>query len=177
MLPSWVDWACFQGCSCSGCMRNAKSPYKISTARANSSTMARSTQAAIFVFSHGHSNKSCWYWQDETFPQLYFSKIERYFDRLSASLIFAGYFFDFDMSKKSKITKSALCSLLRWTVHPASSRLPVSEVKYSRRKYRCFNSGPSRVYALPCNNLPPFHRVICTCMCVCIRDSTIQKSG
>jgi hypothetical protein len=34
-------------------MRNGKSPYKISTTRANSSAMARRTQAAIFVFSRG----------------------------------------------------------------------------------------------------------------------------
>jgi hypothetical protein len=59
-------------------------------------------------------------------------------------------FSDFDMSKKSKITKSALCSLLRWVRHAASSRLPVSEVKYSRRKYRGFNSGPTAVYAPSC---------------------------
>ena len=148
MLPFWVDWDYFQGCSCSGSMCNAKSPYKISTARTNSSVMARRTQAAIFVFSHGYSNESCWYWQDKTFPQLYFSKIDRYFYRLSASS--PAIFFDFDMSKKSKITKSALSTLLRWTVHPASSRLPVSEVKYSRRKYRGSNSGPTRVYALSC---------------------------
>jgi hypothetical protein len=43
------------------------------------------TQAAIFVFSNGHSDESCWYQQDKTFPQLYFSKIDRYFYRLSAS--------------------------------------------------------------------------------------------
>ena len=74
-----------------------------------------------------------------------------------STVIFTGYqhlrrlfFFDFDMSKKSKITKSALWTILRWTVHPASSRLPVSEVKHSRRKYRGFNSGPTAVYAPSC---------------------------
>jgi hypothetical protein len=35
-------------------------------------------------------------------------------------------------------------------VFPVSSRLPVSEVKYSRSKYRCFNSGTTTVYALSC---------------------------
>ena len=150
MLPFWVDWDYFQGCGWSGSMCNAKSPYKISTARTNSSVMARRTQAAIFVFSHGHSNESCWHWQDKTFPQLYFSKIDRYFYRLSASS--PAIFFDFDMSKKSKITKSVLGSLFRWVGHAASSRLPVSEVKYSRRKYRGSKSGPTGlgVYALSC---------------------------
>ena len=125
-------------------MCNAKSPYKTSTARTNSSVMARRTQAAIFIFSRGYSNESCWYWQDGAFPQFFFPKFDRYFYRLSASS--PAIFSDFDMSKKSKITKSALWIILRWTVHPASSRLPVSEVKYSRRKYRGFNRSPTAVY-------------------------------
>jgi hypothetical protein len=110
-------------------MCNAKSPYKISTARANSSAMAmaRRTQAAIFVFSHGYSNESCWYWQDYNFSATLFFKNRPLF--LPAISIFAGYFFYFDMSKKSKITKSALCLLLRWADYAASSRLRVSEAK------------------------------------------------
>jgi hypothetical protein len=53
---------------------------------------------------------------------------DRYFYRLPASS--PAIFFDFDMSKKSKITKSVLHgSLFRWVGHAASSRLPVSEVK------------------------------------------------
>ena len=77
-----------------------------------------------------------------------FFKIERYFYRLSASS--PAIFSDFDMSKKSKITKSVLVPLFRWTCHAASSRLPVSEVKYSRRKYRGFNRSPTAVYAPSC---------------------------
>jgi hypothetical protein len=84
-------------------------------------------------------------------------KLFRKFIFQKSTVIFTGYqhlrwlfFSDFDMSKKSKITKSALCPLLRWTVYPASSRLLVSEVKYSRRKYRGFNSGPTAVYAPSC---------------------------
>ena len=148
MFPFWVDWDYFQGCGCSGSMCNTKSPYKISAARTNSGVMTRRTQAAIFIFRHGYSNESCWYWQDKTFPQLYFSIIDRYFYRLSASspVIFS----DFDMSKKSKITKSALVPLFRWTCHAASSRLPVLEVKHSRKKYGGFNRSPTGVYALSC---------------------------
>ena len=150
MLPFWVDWDYFQSCGCPGSMCNAKSPYKTSTARTNSSAMARRTQAEIFVFSCGYSNESCWYWQDPrwTFPQLYFSKIDRYFYRLSASS--PAIFFDFDMRKNQKITKSVLVPLFRWTCHAASSRLPVSEVKYSRRKYRGLNTPPTAVYAPSC---------------------------
>jgi hypothetical protein len=54
------------------------------------------------------------------------------------------------MIKKSKIKKFALVQLFRWMCHAASSRLPVSEVKYSRKKYRGSNSGPTGVYALSC---------------------------
>jgi hypothetical protein len=86
--------------------------------------------------------------QNKTFPQLYFSKIDRYFYRLSAYSL--AIFSDFDMSKKSKITKSALSTILRWTVFPVSSRLPVSEVKNSRSKCRGSNVGATAVYALSC---------------------------
>jgi hypothetical protein len=72
---------------------------------------------------------------------------------LPAISIFAGYFFsDFDMSKKSKITKSALGALFLWVGHPASSRLLVSEVNFffPRSKHGASNSRPTRVYALSC---------------------------
>ena len=148
MLLFWVDWDYSQGCGCSGSMCNAKSQItnhhaKPAPREPIAAPRGGTLQAAIFVFSHGYSNGSCWYWQDKTFPQLYFSKIDRYFYRLSASS--PAIFFDFDMSKKSKITKSALCPLLRWTVNPAGSRLQVSEVKRnSRSKHRGSNcSGPA----------------------------------
>jgi hypothetical protein len=63
----------------------------------------------MFVFSRGYSNKSCWCWQDKAFPHLYFSKIVGYFHLLSASS--PAICFDFEMSKKSKITKSASCPM------------------------------------------------------------------
>jgi hypothetical protein len=66
-------------------MCNAKSPYKTSTARTNSSVTEGHAHAAIFVFSLGYSDESCWYWQDKAFPQLCFSKIDHYFYLLSAS--------------------------------------------------------------------------------------------
>jgi hypothetical protein len=85
------------------------------------------------------------------------TKLFRNFLFQKSIVIFTGcqhlrrlFFLILTLSKKSKITKSALCPLLRWTVHPASSRLPVSEVKYSHGKYRGSNSGPTRVYALSC---------------------------
>ena len=125
MLPFWVDWDYFQGCGCSGSMCNAKSPYKISTARTNSSVMARRTQAAIFVFSHGYSNESCWYWQDKTFPQLYFSKIDRYFYRLSASSL--ATFSDFDMSKKIKNNKN--CVIFNTSMDGPSGKLSIAGLR------------------------------------------------
>jgi hypothetical protein len=57
-------------------------------------------------------------------------------------VIFTGYqhlrrlfFSDFDMSKKSKITKSLLWLLLRWTVHPPSGKLPIAGLR-SKKKNR-----------------------------------------
>ena len=68
------------------------------------------------------------------------TKLFRNFIFQKSTVIFTGYqhlrrLFDFEMSKKSKITKSVLVLLFRWTCHAASSRLPVSEATYSRRKH------------------------------------------
>jgi hypothetical protein len=61
------------------------------------------------------------------------------------------------MSKKSQITKSVLCSLLRWVVFLVSSRLLVSKVKYLHSKQQVPraaaqmpNVGATAVYAPSC---------------------------
>ena len=125
MLPFWVDWDYFQGCGCSGCMCNAKSPYKISTARTNSSVMARRTQAEIFVVSHGYSNGSCWYGQDETFSHFYFSKVDRYF--LPAISIFAGYFFWF--WNEQKIKNNKICVMDNTSMDGPSGKLSIAGLR------------------------------------------------
>jgi hypothetical protein len=112
-------------CGCSGFMCNPKSPYKTSIARTNSSVMARRTQAAICMFSHGNSSGSCWYWQDKTFLQLYFSKICRYFHRLSASS--PAIFFAFDMSKRSKNNK--ICVMFVSSMDAPSGELSITGLR------------------------------------------------
>ena len=79
----------------------------------------------------------CWSFASTTFLLSAFSAAFLFFK--NRPVILTGYhhlrrffLFDFDMSKKSKITKFALSTILRWTVHPAWSRLLVPEVKQIR---------------------------------------------
>jgi hypothetical protein len=104
-------------------MCNAKSPYKIST-RGPISAPWRGAHRPPYLFLVMVIVMKV-VGIDKT-------KLYRNFMFQKSIVIFTGYqhlyqlfFFDVDMSKKSRITKSALSAILRWTVHPESSRLPV----------------------------------------------------